>query len=386
MNEALISSELLRWARERARFDPERLAEKLHIKLDKLLLWEQGEKRPTFLQAQKLAKILHIPFGYLFLNEPPEENLPIPDLRTVGNYQAHEISADLRDVLYDVIRKQEWYRDYLQDLGREKLPFVGYFDLQNSVEDIANDISKTLDLSLAHRNEVRNGEEYLRLLMIKAEEAGVMVMRSGIVGSNTHRPLDVQEFRGFAICDPIVPLVFLNGKDAKAAQIFTLIHELAHIWLGLSGISDLALDSKKDMIYIQSERLCNAVAAEVLVPEVIFLDKWQEEKPLDENVRILASYFRVSKVVIARRAVDLHCINWPSYFQFYQEQARQWRNQGGGSGGSPYRTIPVRNGHRFTEAVVRSTLERKVLLRDAGKLLGLHPANIERLATEIGVA
>ena len=225
--------------------------------------------------------------------------------------------------------------------------------------------------------------------MNKADETGILVMRSGIVGSNTHRGLDVHEFRGFAICDDIAPVVFLNGKDAKAAQIFTLIHELAHIWVGLSGISDLSLESRKGDIHIKSECLCNAVAAEVLVPEVVFLDHWMKEKTLEENTGELATYFRVSSVVIARRAVDLDLINWQTYYQFYREQARLWRNQKERDkerpGGSPYRTIPVRNGRSFTEAVVRSALERKVLLRDAGRLLGLHPSNIGKLSQELGV-
>lgn len=389
MSEALISSEILRWARERARLEPARLAEKAHVKLEKLMLWEQGDKRPSFLQAQKLARVLHIPFGYLFLPHPPQETLPIPDLRTVGDHQTHEISPDLRDVLSDVMRKQDWYRDYLLDRGAEPLPFVGRFDLAASVNEIAADITEVLDVTLTHRDQVRNGEEYLSLLMSKVDETGILVMRSGIVGSNTHRGLDVHEFRGFAICDDIAPVVFLNGKDAKAAQIFTLIHELAHIWVGLSGISDLSLESRKGDVHIKSERLCNAVAAEVLVPEVVFLERWAKEKTLEDNAGELATYFRVSSVVIARRAVDLDLVNWQTYYQFYREQARLWRNQKERDkerpGGSPYRTIPVRNGRSFTEAVVRTALERKLLLRDAGRLLGLHPSNIGKLGQKIGI-
>lgn len=385
MSEALISSDILRWARERARLAPEYLAEKAHVKLENLMLWEQGKKRPSFLQAQKLAKVLHIPFGYLFLQQPPQVTLPIPDLRTVDNHQVHEISLDLRDVLSDVLRKQDWYRDYLLDRGSEPLPFVGRFELAMPVNEIAADITDVLDLTVAHRDQVRNGEEYLQLLMKKADEVGILVMRSGIVGSNTHRALDVHEFRGFAICDDIAPVVFLNGKDAKAAQIFTLVHELAHIWIGMSGISDLSLERKSDDVHIKSERLCNAVAAEVLVPEVLFRECWMGEKTLEKNAVELATYFRVSSVVIARRAVDLNFVSWKIYYQFYSEQAQQWRNKKRGSGGSPYRTIPVRNGRSFTEAVVRSALERKVLLRDAGKLLGLHPSNIGKLGREIGI-
>jgi len=337
------------------------------------------------LQAQKLAKVLQIPFGYLFLPYPPTEAIPIPDLRTIGDHQTHKISPDLREVLFDVLLKQDWYREYLNDQGIEPLPFVGRFDLETPSGAIVADIVDTLDLTLEHRYQARDGEEFLRLLMVKAEDAGIMVMRSGIVGSNTHRALDVHEFRGFAICDDFAPVVFLNGKDAKAAQIFTLIHELAHIWLGLSGISDLSLEVRSSDVHVVSERLCNAVAAEVLVPEQILRERWSKQKTLDENARELAAFFRVSSVVIARRGADLRLVEWNDYYTFYRKQANQWRTQKKGDGGSPYRTIPVRNGRHFTEAVVRSALEQRLLLRDAGKLLGLHPSNIGNLGREIGV-
>ncbi len=386
MSEALISSEVLRWARERANLPPDSLAEKLHVKLEKILLWEQGEKRPSFLQAQKLAKALHIPFGYLFLPHPPEEPLPIPDLRTIGDYQAHEISPDLRDLLNDVMLKQDWYRDYLIEQGAEPLPFVHRFGLETPTGDIATDITQVLDLTLEHRKQAGNGEEFLRLLMNKAEDVGVMVMRSGIVGSNTHRALDVHEFRGFAIVDNYAPLVFLNGKDARAAQIFTLVHELAHLWLGLSGISDLSLDTESSHIHVKTERVCNAVAAEVLVPETAFLAHWNSNHSLSENADDLARLFRVSTVVIARRAVDLRVVAWDEYHAFYAEQAQQWRNTKKSDGGSPYKTIPLRNGRRFTDAVVRAALEQRLLLRDAGRMLGLQPSNIGKLSREMGVA
>lgn len=385
MSEALISSEVLRWARERARLPPDSLADKLHVKLEKILLWEQGEKRPSFLQAQKLAKALHIPFGYLFLPHPPEEPLPIPDLRTLGDHQAHEISPDLRDLLNDVMLKQDWYRDYLIEQGAEPLPFVHRFGLETPRGDIATDITQVLDLTLEHREQARNGEEFLRLLMNKAEDVGVMVMRSGIVGSNTHRALDVHEFRGFAIVDDYAPLVFLNGKDARAAQIFTLVHELAHLWLGLSGISDLSLDIESRHVHVKTERICNVVAAEVLVPETAFLAHWNPNRTLSENADDLARLFRVSTVVTARRAVDLRVAAWDEYHAFYAEQAQQWRNTKKSDGGSPYKTIPVRNGRRFTDVVVRAALEQRLLLRDAGRMLGLQPSNIGKLAREMGV-
>lgn len=385
MTTALISPVVLRWARERAQLELERLAEKAHVKAEKLLRWEQGDTKPSFKQAQDLAKALHIPFGFLFLPHPPAETLPIPDLRTIGNHAAGTISTDLRDLLADVLRKQDWYRDHLLEQGAERLPFIKRFSIDMAAKTIATDLTATLNLTLANREDAKNWEGFLNLLMEKAEAVGVWVMRSGIVGSNTHRLLDVQEFRGFAICDDIAPVVFINGKDAKAAQIFTLVHELVHLWVGQSGISDLSLAQPADAHHRRTELLCNLVAAEVLVPEIPLRARWQAREPVELNAAQLASFFRVSSVVIARRAFDLGLTDWRAYFAYYQRQVELWRQEKKGSGGDPYRTIPVRNGRRFTEAVVRSATERNLLLRDAGKLLGVNPSKIGRLAQEIGI-
>lgn len=387
MTVALISPEVLRWARERSQLDLERLAEKIHVQANNLERWEQGEAKPTFKQAENLAKALHIPFGFLFLPHPPVEALPIPDLRTAGNHSAPSLSPDLLDLLADVQRKHDWYRDYLLEQGAEPLPFVGRFGLDVAPAVVATDLVGTLGLTLPDREAAANWGTFLRVLMTKAEAVGVWVMRSGIVGNNTHRALKVSEFRGFAICDAIAPLVFINGADARAAQIFTLVHELAHLWIGQSGISDLSLTQPPNALHSRIERFCNDVAAEVLVPGEDLRERWNAREPLHDNASSLASFFRVSTVVIARRALDLGLIEWPAYDTYYQQQAERWRQEQGKkrSGGDPYRTIPVRNGRRFTEAVLRSAVEQSLLLRDAGRLLGVNPAKIGRLAQEIGI-
>jgi len=385
MTTALVNRSILSWARERAGFGLEELADKLGNKVEKLILWESGKAKPTFKQAQDLANTLHIPFGFLFLAHPPAEPLPIPDLRTIGNQSADRISLDLRDLVNDVLRKQDWYRDHLIEEGSERLPFVGRFGLDDSVDAVAADVTATLALSIADRVMARDFEAFLGLLMDKAEAVGIWVMRSGIVGNNTHRGLDVEEFRGFAICDDLAPVVFINGKDAKAAQVFTLAHELVHIWIGESGISDLSLVQPNRTNHRRAELFCNAVAAEVLVPRGDLTSRWNSQESLDQNATELASFFRVSTVVVARRALDIGLIEWPVYIAYFQRQAEVWRQVKKGPGGDPYRTIPIRNGRRFTEAVIQSALQRTTLLRDAGSLLGISPSKISRLAQEIGV-
>lgn len=387
MNTALINPQVLRWAYKRSHLYTDELADKMKVKPEKLSAWETGEAKPTFRQAQKLAKALKVPFGYLFLQKPPVEVLPIPDMRTIKDKTQADVSPDLRDVLTDVLYKQAWYRDYLLGQGVVGLPFVGKFDVGDKVQKIADDMAETLHLTVKDRNKVRSWEEFLRLFIKRAEDAGIWVMRGGIVGNNTHRPLNVQEFRGFAISDTIAPLVFINGKDAKAAQIFTLAHELAHIWLGQSAISNITLDAPLTTPHQSFERQCNAIAAELLTPLAEFKAHWRPNQTLVNNAQNMATHFRVSTVVVARRALELGFVNWDEFQQYYQQQVSIWRRQAEQKGKKPtsgnfYRTLPVRNGKHFTEAVLISASERRLLLRDAGRLLGIQPSKLVAFAKE----
>ncbi len=387
MTEALVNPSMLRWARERFQLSPDILAQKLNVASERISLWEQGEARPTFRQAQTLARVLRIPFGYLYLDEPPLDVVLIPDLRTLGSKANSALSIDLIDLLSSVLRRHDWYKERMVELGAESIPFVGRFTTSDDPLEIATDMVKTLGIADSDRQSAGNWESFLNMLMERAEDARIWVMRSGIVGTNTRRPLNVSEFRGFAISDDIAPLVFVNGQDARAAQIFTLVHELAHIWIGQTGISNVSLTQQHEAGYEQTEALCNAVAAEVLVPRRRFCELWAADESLPENADRLARIFRVSSVVIARRALDLGYIEWSAYSHFYQEQSIQWDaiKESSASGGSYYRTQPVRNGKSFTETVVHDALERKILLRDAGRLLDVNPAKIDRLAREIGI-
>jgi Zn-dependent peptidase ImmA (M78 family)/DNA-binding XRE family transcriptional regulator len=387
MARASISPTVLKWARERSLLDPERLAKKIPVKSQKITLWEEGDEKPTFKQAQKLAQILHIPFGYLFLPHPPKEKLPIPDLRTIYDEYREDYSLNLKETILDVLRKQDWYIDYLMEEERESLPFIGRFDISQDTDIIAKDIISTLELSMEDRLTAPNWEEFLRLLMDRAEKNGIWVMRNGKVGNNTHRILDVEEFRGFVICDPIAPVIFLNGADAKAAQIFTLAHELTHLWLGESGVSNVGVRFRPSDIQNVIERKCNEVAAEVLVPQTLLAKYWQESRVNMENIESLCSIFRVSSIVIARRAFDLGLLSRAEFFDYFKQQQERWRSQKEGqkSGGSFYRALPIVNGRRFTEAVLQSVYSQKTLIRDGARLLGIKPSKMDRIAEEVNL-
>jgi len=387
MSTALIQADTVKWARQRSLLTIDALAKKLSIKSEKLIQWEEGLSLPTFKQAQKLAKVLHIPFGYLFLQSPPVETLPIADLRTVSNIWTGTFSVDLRDIIFDVLRKQDWYREYRIEQGYETVPYIGKFSLSSSISEIVTDISAQLRLSPKEREQAKTGEQFLTLLVERCEELGIWVMRSGKVGNNTHRVLDVDEFRGFALCDEYAPAVFINGSDAKAAQIFTLIHELAHLWLGVSGVSDLGVFKEDNHNHKEIEILCNEVAAEVLVPKIILKKRWNERISLSENVDLLAKFFKVSGIVIARRALDIALISRSDFFSYYHQQTDSWLQvkESRFSGGDFYRNMPIANGKQFTQAVLQSVYSQKTLMRDGARLLGTNTEIIEKLAERIGI-
>lgn len=385
---AYIKGSLLRWARARARLSLEQVAQKATVSQDKLRAWEDERSQPSIRQAQKLAHILRIPFGFLFLSSPPQESPVLPDLRTVADATRDTYSADFLELLSDVLRKQRWYREFLKSEEVESLPFIGRFRIGADANQVAEDVSQCLGINETLRSEAQTWENFLTKLIERAEGLRIVVMRTGIVGSDTHRPLSVDEFRGFAITDDIAPLIFLNGKDSKAAQIFTLAHELAHLWIGQSGISNLYLGRRPLSSDNQIERFCNSVAAEVLVPQGSFLTRWSSNRAIDETVKNLTRYYRVSTLVILNRAFGLRKLSWLEYSEKYnaeEERLRALERKREQTGGDYYASVGTRNGKELAKAVVSAAYSERLLYRDAASLLGIGVSKLDRVATELGV-
>ena len=382
MAEALITPDVLTWARKRSGLDSGRLAHKLKVKPESVMAWEDAESRPTFRQAQRLAQALHIPFGYLFLSEPPVQELPLPDLRTFHGSQTDEPSPDFLELLYDTMNKQQWFREYRESEGVEELPFVGRFTMSNSAETVAADIRDIVTIDEA-RSRAGNWEGFLRELSRSVEELGVMVLRSGVVRNDTHRPLNVEEFRGFAITDEVAPLIFINGRDFRGAQIFTLAHEMAHIWVGEAGVSNPDYSMRSIEQENDVERFCNRVAAEMLVPAQDFRHRWDELGSTSEaNLRFLARYYRVSGMVVLRQAYDLDLISAEMYWEGYRQSVARAVNSDTAttSGGNFYYTLTARNGTWFTSAVISSVADGSLLYREAADLLNVHPKTLPGIA------
>lgn len=385
MPKAFINKDIISWALLRAGMSEDELADKLKVREDKVMSWVLGDDHPTFTQAQKMATILGIPFGYLYLNQPPEEELPITDFRTVGSVP-QALDVNTKNFLKDVLYKHDWFKEYRIQQGYDAVPFVGRASLEMPAQSVAADIIASLGLH--PRPRTGTFEDYIKFLVQKAEDAGIWVMRTSMVGNNTSRPLSTDIFRGVAISDPIVPLIIINSKDSKSAQIFTIAHELAHLWLGETGISNVDLAKANASINSKVEAFCNRVAAELLTPSDEFKSRWNDDVALIDQVDTLAYAFKVSRVVVARRALDLRYITAGMYSEFYQQEQTRWIALAEKQSKKPahipqHVMLPIRYGRKFTYSVVSEAVRGSMLLREASSLLGTNPSKMQRLYNKL---
>lgn len=369
-----LQSKCLQWARERARLSVPDLAKKLGVTEEKINDWEHSGEL-TLSLAEKLARATRTPLGYLYLPEPLIEELPIKDFRTVDTQAISNPTPDLLEVIDDALLRQAWYREYTLSNGGDALPFVGSLKVSRDIVGSAKRIRDEVAWGAKLREHSSSSEDVLSRYIDAVEQTGILVMRSSIVGNNTSRRLSVTEFRGFALSDQYAPLIFINGQDAKAAQMFTLAHELVHIWLGVSGISNLnqTYPTQKG-----NERFCNRVAAELLVPLEELRTIWPMTATTEDRVAQAARYFRVSSLVILRRLRDASEINRTEFERRYTDELVQFKLKPSIGGGDFYRALYARLGKRFVSALVESTLEGGTPYRDAFQLLGVNKATMVR--------
>ena len=375
-----VRPELLRWARERSGLDIPVLARRF----PHLDSWERGEAHPTLKQLEGFAKFTHTPVGYLFLSEPPVEHVPIPDFRTIGNERTGRPSPDLLDTIYLCQQRQEWYRNHARSMGEASLTFVGSVQVTGDVVRTAALIRTALGFDIEERRRMPTWTDALRRFLEQADALGVLVMVSGVVGSNNRRHLDPQEFRGFALSDHLAPLVFINGADTKAAQMFTLAHELAHIWLGQSAVSDAEASVVPEH---DVERWCNQVAAELLVPLDVLRDEYDRGADLSTETNRLARRFKVSTLVVLHRMHDAGGLTRQQLWKANEAELERLRALPKGSGGDFYLTLGARASKRFARALVVSTLEGQSSFTEAFRLLGFKKMSTFRdLGNSLGVA
>jgi Zn-dependent peptidase ImmA (M78 family) len=359
-----IKPELLRWATERAGLSYAALSRRF----PHLPEWDKGTAQPTLKQVEQFAKATYTPVGFLFLPvPPPEEEVPIPDFRTRPAGKTIRPSPSLLETIYICQQRQEWYREFARSMGEEPLAFVGSAGIAHDVVATAEKMRTALGFDVEERRQMSTWIEALRRFIEQADAMGILVMCSGVVLNNNRRHLDPDEFRGFAVADGLAPLVFINGADTKAAQMFTLAHELAHIWLGVSAVSNAQVSTVPDD---ETESWCNKVAAEMLVPTAVFKRDYRPNAVLRGEVDRLARQFKVSTLVILRRIQDAGGLTEREFWQEYNQELARLRAIVKPGGGNFYLTQAARVSKRFARALVVSTLEGQTLHRDAFRLLG----------------
>lgn len=370
-----VRPEMLRWACERAGIEIDEVARRV----PQLPAWESGERQPTLKQLESFAKATHTPIGYFFLPEPPTEQVPIPDFRTIADKPVIRPSPNLLETIYLCQQRQDWYRDYVRSMGDEPSTVVSSAQSTDEVEGTAAGIRDALGFDLDERRNFSTWTEALRRFIEQVDSAGVLVMVSGVVGSNTRRKLDPDEFRGFTLIDDMAPLIFVNGADTKAAQMFTLAHELAHVWLGQSALSD---SQARTVPNHEVERWCNQVAAETLVPLAAVRDVHAPKAELRAELDRLARRFKVSTLVVLRRLSDIGALTAKQYREAYGAELERLRGLPAGGGGNFYLTLGARVGQRFAHAVVASTLEGRSSFTEAFRLLGFKKMSTFRSLSE----
>jgi len=332
---------------------------------------------------EAFAKATYVPFGYLFLPEPPEERIPIPDLRTIRKQAISHPSPDLLDTLHAMQRRQAWLREELIECEADPQDFVGSARPADDPQGVGREMRRMVDLDDDWAATVRTWREAVGELRRAIEELGVMAVINGVVGNNTHRKLDVEEFRGFALSDEYAPLVFVNGADAKSAQMFTLVHELAHIWLGESALTDSGLTCQPSQ---EIEAWCDRAAAEFLLPAQALRACWRDLRHEEAPFEALARRFKISPIVAGRRAMDLRLVGRETFFAFYEEYiARERRGRPASGGGDFYNSQNTRVGEMFATQVILAAKSGRLSFKEAYDLTGLHGGAFQEYASRLGV-
>lgn len=352
-----VRPEMLTWAIERAGFNEERAIQAF----PNLAFWLSGEKQPTVNQLLQFAKRFYVPFGFLFMQRIPIEKIPFPMFRGEAGEMNH-FDLNVYDTVSNIRARQEWLEDYLAENEIETCDLVKSISLKTPIGEAVDILRRKLNLEPRWAFSLARIDVAVGYLTEKFEQVGIFVAYNGVVGNNTKRTLKVSECRGFALVNEVAPYVFVNSADGKSAQMFTLIHEVAHIMLGVSA----GHAGEEVGAHDAYEKYCDMLAAEFLVPCDVLRDIW------DGNIKRLSRLFKVSEIVVARRAHDTGLLSDTAYKCFWMEYAHRPLSEKKLSGGGDfYRTSVKRVGRLFAIHVRNAVNSRQLEYTEAYRLTGL---------------
>lgn len=382
--ESLVTPSVLKWARERARLSTEQAAEKIGQTVEVIEAWERGERYPSIAQARKASETYKRSLAVFYLPQPPTDFDPIKDFRQLPDVETGEYTPELALLLRQLQSRQEWMREYLISQGAESLGFIGSASIKDSPSELAVRIRNTLRASIEAQCSTPSVEGALTFWVGLVEDIGVCVSRQGMI--------ELEEARGIALSDKYAPFIYVNVKDSYAGRQFTLIHELVHLWVNTSGVSNMKeIPRNARSVDAKTEIFCNKTAALVLVPPDEFDAAWRQRKQdqsVDDQIDRISMRFRVSAETIARRLLDADVIRQPDYERLrlvYSERWRASQDRDQSGGGSYYRNMVSKNGRRFTRTVLGARYSGRITIRDACFALGVKVNNLKKLAETAGL-
>lgn len=397
-----INPDILVWARESAGLSPEEAAERLGFTsserssaAEKLEEIEAGAKFPTRNQLMKISQVYRRPLITFYMTAPPQKAGRGEDFRTLPASVSSRENANLDALLRDIRARQEMVRSLLEDEDEAPpLPFVGSMTMLDGVRAVVRSIAKTIGYEPEKQRKGSNtgADDLFRELRARIEAIGVFVLLVGDLGSH-HSAISETVFRGFAIADKIAPFVIINDQDARAARSFTLIHELAHIWLGQTGISGMADKVEPATPHGQIEQFCNDVAGEFLLPSSAFKERpsvldAETKEAAQRVVTQLAHTWSVSEPMVAYRINRLGWISASLYRELASDYAARWsalkertkekaRETEGGP--SYYLVKQFKLGNALIDVVRRTLRDNLLTHTKAAKVLGVKPSSVEPL-------
>lgn len=315
---AFITAKVFKWARESAKLTEEIAASKVAVSVKKLQEWERGESYPTIRQAQSLAKAYRRPFALFFLPDIPSDFQPLQDFRRKGS---KELSTSSVFIIREIQQKQGWISDVNKENGEDKISFIGSYTINDSPEIVAKDILITLGVNPL---DYKTNSPILEWID-SAESKGIFISRTSFIHSMLK--LDSEEIQGFAISDYYAPFVFINSDDWNAPQLFTLVHELAHLWIAETGISnDIEPSIEKTNEYNPIEFFCNEVAANALMPTGYIKNLESNVFNNSQEVFKSAKFIGVSSFALLVRALKLKIITLSTYNRLKVQADKDYRD------------------------------------------------------------
>ena len=388
--EALVTPEVMRWAREQAGLDIATAAQKIGRPEADIEGWEQGTMRPSMPQARKASEVYKRSLAVFYLPDPPKDFQALRDFRQLPTDEPRQFSSELAFLLRRLQSNQAWLHDWRKDGGQESLDFVGSASVNMRPRKLADRIRKTLELTPDEQMARQSRREVLNLWIERTEQAGICLCRQGRI--------EVEEVRGIALTDDFAPFIYLNTSDALAAQLFTLAHELVHLWINQPGISNLERLGKRGRSEDANiEIFCNTVAAYLLIEPQTFKAAWSDSEAaggLAERIDAVSQRIGVSEEAVARRLLDRDYISVSTYRTLRRQYHERWkrlkdeereRSRQKEGGPSYYRLRLLSNSRPFTKTVLSGYFAGQVMSRDASSLLGVKVKHLPRLADEAGL-